>query len=603
MFTIRSDNYERLQLAKELESVRQQTLSLPPMPRGAYAEVIKGPAQRLEGTSRPLRIDDAVVDALLTDIEAGGAKDALPLLAFTLERLYGEYGATGHLMLDHYEKLGRIEGSIEAAVERAFKDADRDPRVPKDRQMRQLLLRRGLIPWLAGIDPDTGAPRRRVARLSEIPAEARPLVDLLIAQRLLSTDVAMGTKETTIEPAHEALLRQWNLLQGWLKEDAALLTVLDGIKRSARDWVANGKANSWLAHADERLRAAERLLARPDLAANLEPTDKRYVASCRHAEQVARARARRNIALVSVLTSVIIVGLIGLLNQSYLQEQIEWFATIRPYKVGQVQPHLLTAEAEGALKPGDFFRECAKDCPEMVVVPAGEFMLGSPPSEVGRYTSEGPRKRVAIARFAVSKFEVTFADWEVCVKVHSCGPKLPDDKTWAQGERPVINVSWDEAQKYVDWFSKMTGKTYRLLTEAEWEYAARARTTTRYSFGDDVATIGEYAWYRNNSDDMTHRVGGKKANEFGLYDMHGNVFEWVQDCWHDDYNGAPADSSAWTTVDCSRRVARGGSWKIAPEYLRSANRRPFLADLQDDDLGFRIARTLLGADPILDKYK
>jgi hypothetical protein len=152
------------------------------------------------------------------------------------------------------------------------------------------LLRRGLIPWLAGIDPDTGAPRRRVARLSEIPTEARPLVNLLIEQRLLSTDVAKGRKETTIEPAHEALLRHWGLLQGWLKEDAGLLAVLDGIKRAARDWAANGKKTSWLVHADERLRAAERLLDRPDLAANLEPTDKDYVASCRKAEHAAQAR-------------------------------------------------------------------------------------------------------------------------------------------------------------------------------------------------------------------------------------------------------------------------------------------------------------------------
>src|SRR5204862_558459 len=117
-----------------------------------------------------------------------------------------------------------------------FKVADADPTIPRDREARLALLRRGLIPWLAGIDPDTGAPRRRLARLSEIPAEARPIIDQLVAQRLLSTDVAKDTGETTIEPAHEALLRQWSQLQGWLKEDAVLLSVIDGIKRAARDW-------------------------------------------------------------------------------------------------------------------------------------------------------------------------------------------------------------------------------------------------------------------------------------------------------------------------------------------------------------------------------
>src|SRR5262249_11771983 len=228
VLTIRSDNYERLQSAPELDGMHQEMLSLPPMPKGSYAEVIKGPIRRLDGTTRGIKMDDALVDTLLDDIEAGGAKDALPVLAFTLERLYGEYGATGHLTLDHYGRLSGIKGSIVAAVERAFTAADSDTRVPKDRQARLALLRRGLIPWLAGIDSDTKAPRRRVARLSEIPEEAHPLIDLLVEQRLLSTDVAKDTGEKTIEPAHEALLRQWGLLQGWLEEDTGLLTVLDG---------------------------------------------------------------------------------------------------------------------------------------------------------------------------------------------------------------------------------------------------------------------------------------------------------------------------------------------------------------------------------------
>ena len=259
VFTIRSDNYERLQLAPELEGLQQHTFSLPPMPKGSYVEVIKGPARRLEGTPRALAVEDTLVDALLADIEAGGAKDALPLLAFTLERLYGEYHSGGSLKLAHYDALGRVKGSIEAAVERALKAADADPAIPRDRAARLALLRRGLIPWLAGIDPDTGAPRRRVARLAEIPAEARPLIQHLVEQRLLATDVNKETGEATIEPAHEALLRQWGLLDGWLTEDAGLLAVLEGIKRGSRDWAANNRNRPWLAHQTDRLAAAERL--------------------------------------------------------------------------------------------------------------------------------------------------------------------------------------------------------------------------------------------------------------------------------------------------------------------------------------------------------
>ncbi len=213
VFTIRSDNYEPLQTAKQLDGLRKLPFDLPPMPQGAYAHVIEGPARRLAGTDRALVIEEQLVEALLTDIEEGGGKDALPLLAFTLERLYTEHGGDGDLTVAEYQQLGGIKGSIEAAVERALTAAAGNAAIPKDRHARLALLRRGLIPWLAGLDPDTGTPHRRVARLSEIPDEARPLIELLVDQRLLATDVDEETGETTIEPAHEALLRQWGLLE------------------------------------------------------------------------------------------------------------------------------------------------------------------------------------------------------------------------------------------------------------------------------------------------------------------------------------------------------------------------------------------------------
>jgi hypothetical protein len=292
LIAIRSDSYERLQMAKALDGVKQETMSLPPVPHGSYAEVIEGPARRLKDTPRALKIEPALTQALLTDIEAGGAKDALPLLAFTLQRLYVEYGGGGSLRLSEYEQLGRVKGSIEAAVESALVIAGADPKIPKDRVTRLALLRRGLIPWLAGIDPETGSPRRRVARLSEIPEEARPLVQLLVEQRLLATDVAAATREVTIEPAHEALLRQWGLLQTWLVEDSAVLTALESVKRAARDWEANGKDASWLTHGGGRLEDAERLRLRPDLAGLLAPADWAYLDACSLAQQ-ARAAAEK----------------------------------------------------------------------------------------------------------------------------------------------------------------------------------------------------------------------------------------------------------------------------------------------------------------------
>ncbi len=283
LIAIRSDSYIELQETEPLVDLRKLPFDLGPMPTGSYAEVIKGPAMRLEAATRPLRIEEGLVGALLSDIEAGGGKDALPLLSFTLERLYLEHEGSGWLTVADYERLGGIKGSIEEAVERALKMADTDPTVPSDRAARLALVRRGVIPWLAGIDPDTGTPRRRTALVAEIPVECLPLLKNLVEQRLLATDVA-ATGETTIEPAHEALLRQWSLLEGWLADDAALLAVLEGLRRAAHDWRASDNSSAWLTHSGDRLRAAEQLSQRPDLVARLDSTDHKYLAACRTLE-------------------------------------------------------------------------------------------------------------------------------------------------------------------------------------------------------------------------------------------------------------------------------------------------------------------------------
>ena len=219
--------------------------------------------------------------------------------------------------------------------------------------------------------------------------------------------------------------------------------------------------------------------------------------------------------------------------------------------------------------------------------------MGSPATEKGRYTNEGPQHKVTIARpFAVSKFDVTFADWDACVSVGGC-PQV-SDSGYGRGTKPVINVSWDDAQQYVAWFSKMTGQPYRLLTEAEWEYAARAGTTTAYYWGDEIgkgnANCNGCGSQWDNR--QTSPVGSFKPNAFGLYDMAGNVWQWVQDCYHDNYNGAPTDGSAWTSGDCSRRVVRGGSWDDDPQDLRAASRDRGSSGGRDDVLGFRVGRTL-----------
>ena len=241
--------------------------------------------------------------------------------------------------------------------------------------------------------------------------------------------------------------------------------------------------------------------------------------------------------------------------------------------------------------PGSIFRDCDQ-CPEMVVVPAGRFRMGDLAGD-GK-DRERPVHDVKIAEpFAVGKYEVTFAEWDACVAGGGCTHQ-PNDRGWGRGTRPVINVSWDDAQEYVRWLSRETGRTYRLLSEAEWEYVARAGSTTKYPWGDDIGTNKANCdgcgsrW----DDKRTAPVGSFEPNAFGLFDTAGNVWEWVEDCWNENYNGAPGDGSAWTSRNCNRPVLRGGSWGDYPWGIRSANRNRNDAGIRDNYLGFRVARTL-----------
>ena len=256
------------------------------------------------------------------------------------------------------------------------------------------------------------------------------------------------------------------------------------------------------------------------------------------------------------------------------------------------------AHAQPTLVPGarTDFRDCAA-CPQMVVIPAGEFTMGSPPAE---QQAEAQHRVTIAAPFAVSKFEITFDEWDACVGEGGCGEYRPDDEGFGRGNRPVINVSWVDAKAYVSWLSRKTGQRYRLLAESEWEYAARAGTATTFSFGNSI--LPSSANFDGSPDgsgpsqvnrQTTMPVGSFPANAFGLHDMHGNVAEWVEDCWHPEYApSVPADGSAWLDGNCNGRVVRGGSWGDSPEELRSAARTGGYKEDQFDTTGIRIARSL-----------
>ena len=288
-------------------------------------------------------------------------------------------------------------------------------------------------------------------------------------------------------------------------------------------------------------------------------------------------------------------------------------------------------------RPGTVFQDCA-DCPRMVVIPAGEFAMGSPVAEAGRGADEGPQRQVAVALFALGRNEVTVAEFrrfaeesgyrteaESGARALGCSGFIYADPlsaglgsqavtSWrspglTQAEsHPVLCVSWNDARAYAQWLSKKTGRRYRLPSEAEWEYAARAGSVSARYWGDDPGQACRFAnvadqsrfqtWgfgQRHECTDghyFTAPAGGYSPNRFGLHDMLGNVWEWTEDCWNASYAGAPADGSAWLAGDCAQRVSRGGSWSTVPRFARSATRYRNNADHRDNLTGFRLARVV-----------
>jgi formylglycine-generating enzyme required for sulfatase activity len=255
------------------------------------------------------------------------------------------------------------------------------------------------------------------------------------------------------------------------------------------------------------------------------------------------------------------------------------------------------AKQENLMAPGVPFKDCP-ECPQMAIVPAGSFVMGSPSGETGRRPVEGPQREVTIEQdFAVGIHEVTLGEFIVfvretdrdmsdareCFEEHSFA--VPDN-------HPVACVNWQDASDYAQWLTERTGKPYRLLTEAEWEYTARAGSTSARFWGRGASAACKFAQASWCGALETAPVGQFQPNAIGSYDMMGNVWEWVEDCWHDNYIDAPADGSAWTTGNCKQRVLRGGSFYNKARNMRSATRSWNNTNYRYDDIGFRLARSL-----------
>ena len=337
--------------------------------------------------------------------------------------------------------------------------------------------------------------------------------------------------------------------------------------------------------------------------------DGRHTTAARERIQQLQDAAQRRELLESIQRELVRLGrdidINGTLDAATAQE-------LRDYRISKGHPEDAPVDRSLLQKlrdlsrwppqPGDTFVDCPS-CPPMVVIPGGQFVMGSPPDELLRVANEGPQHRVTVPRFALARTEVTFDQYRHCVQAGACS-YLPRDEGWGKGDRPVIKVSVENAGDYVRWLSDVTGRRYRLPSEAEWEYAARGGTTTRFHTGDCLnpnqanfdarRPVGECP--EGERVGKTLPVASFPPNPFGLFDMHGNVREWTLDCWNPSYEGAPADGSAWIGGDCSRAVLRSGSWRNAGGKLRSASRTRPSGTFHNDHTGFRPAVSVGSSD-------
>ena len=375
--------------------------------------------------------------------------------------------------------------------------------------------------------------------------------------------------------SHEALLSRWKRMRDWLADPATRLQLEaeDALEDAARFWEKDGKP-------DFPGLPDPRMLARYFNANAPTPLAEDYLTALRQEQARETENHRREedkrkwrtvgVALAAIFGVILILWGIGQLARV-------------SNKDASLDMGLVLLQTRFAL----LFRDPPE--PEMVSIPGGSFEMGSPDGE--GETSEHPRHSVTVKGFYMGKYEVTFEQYDEFARA-TLRP-LPKDEDWGRGHRPVIYVSWDDAKAYAQWLSAETGKPYRLPSEAEWEYAARANSTTAFFWGPDEAGAKDYAWFSVNSEGKTHPVGEKKPNGYGLHDTAGNVWEWTADCWHDIYTNAPPDGSAWEATDggeCLNRVVRGGSWGNIPRNLRLAYRFRFTSVVAFITLGFRLAQ-------------
>ncbi len=493
-----------------------------------------------------LTFETGLVDLMLE--QARDEPGQLPLLEFVLRQLW-ERRRGVELHHEAYRAMGQLKGAIAAKADSVFDRLNHQ----EQWRVRQIFLRL--------VRPGEGeADTRRRATSTELGEEAQSLVKILADERLVVTSRMAGSVEDTVEVSHEALVRHWSHLKSWVDADRQFLVWQQRLNMMRTEWEAGQRSADLLLRRLPLHEAMDWLTKKPEYVS---AEERQFVMTSKNRTQRNRLGAGAIAGLV-----FIVMGL-----------TIWLWGYSRDHALLKVQSLFMSIHLE----------------PELQTVAAGSFQQGD---IHGRgQADEKPVHEVTITSFAMGKFEVTFEEYDrFAIDERRF---LPRDHGWGRGRRPVINVSWDEAKAYASWLSEKTKKGYRLPTESEWEYAARSQGGDNLWAGTSTEEkLTEYAVYDKNSESRTALVGpdqGRKPNAIGLYDMSGNVFEWVEDCGHGTYEHAPSDSTAWLEANggnCQVRVLRGGSWAGRPVILRTSIRDKFHAGNRTNDIGFRLAQDL-----------
>jgi len=564
--TLRADFYGRAIGEATLARLLRRdggTFPLDPPSMSALHEMIVRPAE-----AAGVELEEGLAQRLLD--EAGAGPGAMALIAFTLNQLY-ERAPDRHLNIETYEAFGGVRGAVQQRAEAALQGLP----VNTDRALPPLFAQ------LVEVNEQEVATRRRAPQAA-LHGDTKTVAMALTEARLLVSGEGED-RQATLEVAHETVLSGWERLRDWISDHAESLRARRDLERVAMEWDKSGRHGG-------ALRTGKLLRRYLSAATPRSATAEDYLGAC-----------NRRLTLMRVgygvlgLLAIVTLGILFHVNKSAYPPTFAAKALFVQLGIWPVSR------------------------PQMVTIPAGEFERGDLIGD--GQSDERPVRTVRFAQtFEMGQFEVTFDEYDLFAA--ATGRSKPGNE-WGQefrGVHPVINVSWDDAVAYTVWISKRTGVPYRLPTEAEWEYAARAKTkTVRYwpenADGEDDAACAyanvfdaknesrlkatyNITWEPFNCADdypFTAPVGQFTPNAWQLYDMLGNVWEWVQDCYNDSYEDAPADGSPREPADgsqCARRVLRGGSWLHVPLYVRSANRFRNAPDFRSDNFGFRLARTL-----------